>query len=98
VQPEPDPRVADLADRYSAEATGYLETYAPELMPFTRRLLSMLEPAGARRILDLGAGTGWLSALLSRHPRVARIEPLPVSSVTCAAPAPMRNCASSSAR
>lgn len=54
----PDPRVADLADRYTNEATGYLETYSPELGPLTSRLIAMLAPHGARRILDLGAGPG----------------------------------------
>lgn len=56
--PELDPRVATLAEHYSAEAEGYLDVYSPLLLPFHRELLRLVDPSGARRVLDLGAGPG----------------------------------------
>ena len=56
--PDPDPRVATLAERYSADAEAYLEVYSPYLLPFQRTLLRLLNPASARRVLDLGSGPG----------------------------------------
>lgn len=54
----PDPRVAVLADVYSAEASGYLQTYSPYLVPLQRQLLNRVDLRGARRVLDLGCGPG----------------------------------------
>lgn len=53
-----DDRVAVLAERYSAEAEGYLEVYSPHLLPFQRELLALVDLTRAARILDLGSGPG----------------------------------------
>lgn len=52
--------VEALAERYSCDAEAYRELWAPELLPLARRLLELLEPSGAGRFLDLGAGVGAL--------------------------------------
>jgi SAM-dependent methyltransferase len=54
--------VRALASRYSSDAEAYRELWAPELLPMARRLLELVAPAEARRILDLGAGVGALFA------------------------------------
>ncbi len=58
-----------LSVQYDADATAYERIWAPILLPFGRALLEALPLAGARRILDLGAGTGALLPLIrSRAP------------------------------
>ncbi len=53
--------VAKLSRRYSRDAEAYRELWAPELLPLSRRLVDRLDPSGARRLLDLGAGVGALA-------------------------------------
>lgn len=52
--------VDQIAQRYSADAAAYRELWAPELLPLARMLLDRLDPRGAERFLDLGAGVGAL--------------------------------------
>jgi SAM-dependent methyltransferase len=59
VEDESD-RVETVARRYSTDAEAYRELWAPELLPLARRLLKHLNPSGASRYLNLGAGVGSL--------------------------------------
>jgi SAM-dependent methyltransferase len=52
--------VRETARRYSEDASAYREHWAPVLRPLGARLLDGLPLAGARRVLDLGAGVGFL--------------------------------------
>jgi SAM-dependent methyltransferase len=52
--------VAAVARRYSGDAEAYRELWAPELLPHARALLERLNPSGATRYLNLGAGVGSL--------------------------------------
>ncbi len=52
--------IARLAANYSASADGYAEFWSPVIRPLGRRLLGALPWDGARRVLDVGTGTGAL--------------------------------------
>ncbi len=54
----------DQAERYDRIAEGYAQWWAPVLAPAVTELLDRLEPtiaAGARRLVDVGTGTGQLA-------------------------------------
>lgn len=73
--------MTDQGERYDRMASGYERYWAPVLAPSARALLDRLAPdvdAGARRILDVGVGTGNLSIpALARWPdiEVTGIDP-----------------------
>ena len=52
--------VKALTRRYDDDAAAYERIWAPVLLPFGHQLLSALPLAAARRVVDLGAGTGSL--------------------------------------
>ncbi len=52
--------VQDVANRYNRQAPAYLESWASILHGPGRRILAEFEAAGARRVLDVGAGVGSL--------------------------------------
>jgi ubiquinone/menaquinone biosynthesis C-methylase UbiE len=66
------PLVEQLAAEYSAKASAYDQFWAPVLRPFALPLLDALPLGGSRRVLDLGAGTGYLAhSIRARAPHSA---------------------------
>ena len=80
--------MTDQQTRYDRIAPGYERWWAPVLRPTAIRVLDRIAPlvdAGAREILDVGAGTGTLSlAALQRWPDV-RVTAIDASSEMAAA-------------
>jgi SAM-dependent methyltransferase len=71
---DPQTMTVLTASNYSASAEGYAAFWSPVILPPARRMLETLPWASARRILDIGTGTG---ALI---PEIRRLAP--IASVT----------------
>lgn len=63
----------DLAAEYSEAADAYARYWAPVIHPMALPLLSAMSLAGARRILDVGSGTGALWPLIRRAAPLAEL-------------------------
>ena len=55
-----DADLRKLAETYSGHARGYADGWSPVIRPLGQRLLATMPWDGARRVLDLGTGTGAL--------------------------------------
>ena len=67
--------MTDQAERYDRIAAGYARWWAPVIAPRAVDALDLLEPvvaAGARRIVDIGTGTGTLAVEAIRSLAVGR--------------------------
>ena len=70
---DPDTTAARLATDYSASADAYSRLWAPVIRQYSLQLLKELPLPAARRILDLGCGTGALLADIHRAAPAARV-------------------------
>jgi SAM-dependent methyltransferase len=80
--------VTDQAEHYDRIAAGYAQWWAPVLEPRATALLERLDgevTAGARRIIDIGTGTGTLARAAIRRWPTANVVGIDVSSGMAAA-------------
>ncbi len=78
----------DQTERYDRIAEGYAQWWAPVLAPAVEELLERFEPAiaaGARRLVDVGTGTGQLALGALERWRAPDIVGIDPSSEMCAA-------------
>jgi SAM-dependent methyltransferase len=70
---------AELADRYSADASIYDEIWSPVILPAAQSLVRALGLDGARRVLDVGAGAGALTPTICTRAHTASVTALDAS-------------------
>ncbi len=83
-----DETVTDQAERYDRIAEGYAQWWAPVLEPRATALLDRLDGAvanGARRLIDIGTGTGTLARAAIRRWPTVEVVGIDVSSEMIAA-------------